>query len=244
MMGKLLIGTSGWSYDHWKGVFYPDNIPRSRWFSHYVNNFSTVEINYSFYRLPAASTIEKWRTETPRGFTFAMKASRYLTHVKKLNVGKENVAAFIERVRGLNEKLGPILYQLPPQQKKDLRKLESFIRLLPGGMRHAVEFRDDSWIAEETFSLLSEHGICYCIVSAPRLQCERRVTAPFVYIRMHGTENWYRSSYSDGELGGWAGYICGILRDGLDVYIYFNNDHRAYAVRNAKTLGAVIGKRL
>ncbi|MDP8248838.1 MAG: DUF72 domain-containing protein [Candidatus Tritonobacter lacicola] len=242
MTGMLFVGTSGWSYGHWKGLFYPDDLPRSKWFAHYVKTFSAVEINYSFYRMPSPSTIEKWGKETPGDFVFAMKASRYLTHMKRLNVEGKSVDVFAERVGGLGKKLGPVLYQLPPKQEKDLRKLENFIGLLPGGMRHAVEFRHDSWICEETFSLLEKHGVCYCIVSAPRLKCERRVTAPFAYIRMHGAKSWYRSKYSDGELGDWADFICRALKDGLDIYIFFNNDHRAFAAQNALTLRAMIEK--
>lgn len=229
------IGTSGWNYDHWKGIFYPDHLPASDWLTFYARHFDTVEINYSFYRLPERSTFEKWHEETPADFTFAMKASRYLTHQKKLKDPKEPLDRLFNRSEGLGNKLGPILYQLPPRWKVDLNRLREFLSLLPNNNRHVMEFRDPSWQNDQVFDLLREHSIGYGIMSAPDLPRVMQVTAPFAYIRMHSGGSDTEGNYEEPQLEWWAEQINTFLRD-VDVYVYFNNDYKGFAVRNASRL--------
>lgn len=237
---RLYVGTSGWIYPHWKGVFYPEHAPQHDWLGFYASRFDTVEINYSFYRWPEREIFGKWRRETPEGFTFAVKASQYLTHRKKLKDPEEPLGRVIDHARGLGDKLGPILYQLPPHWKVNLDRLREFLALLPNDIRHAMEFRDRSWQIEEVYALLEEHGVAYCVMSAPGLPRVMRVTAPFAYVRMHhgGEED---GRYDEHQLEWWAEQICGWLR-GVDVYVYFNNDPHGYAVENALALRSMLEK--
>jgi uncharacterized protein YecE (DUF72 family) len=237
--GKRFIGTSGWIYDHWRGVFYPEGLPTSEWLKFYTRRFDTVEVNYSFYRLPERAVFEKWRVETPDGFTFAVKASRYLTHMRKLKDPQEPLDRLISHAGGLNGKLGPILYQLPPGWKANVPRLREFVSLLPKDLRHAMEFRDPSWLTDEVFQVLEEYGIAYCIMSAPDLLRVMRVTAPFAYIRMHNGGYDSEGCYGDAELQWWAEQIRSMLEK-ADVYVYFNNDYKGFAVKNALDLKDVV----
>ncbi len=239
MTRQSRIGTSGWIYPHWEGVFYPEDMPESDWFEFYTHYFDTVEINYSFYRWPERETFEKWRKESPEGFLFAVKASQYLTHRKKLKDPEEPLGRVIDHARGLGEKLGPILYQLPPRWKVNIERLRQFLSLLPKDIRHVMEFRDPSWQTEEVYSLLAEHGVAYCVMSAPAFPRVMRVTAPFAYIRMHhGGEK--DGNYDEHQLEWWAEQISNWLRD-VDVYVYFNNDLHGNAVKNALRLREMVG---
>lgn len=229
------IGTSGWNYDHWREVFYPKELPSSKWLRFYSQHFDTVEINYSFYRLPEYITFEKWRRETPEDFTFAVKASRYLTHQKKLKDAKEPLERVIGSARGLREKLGPILYQLPPHWHVDTARLREFLSLLPTDIRHVMEFRDPSWQTDEVFDLLRERSVGYCIMSASDLPRIVKVTAPFAYIRMHSGGSETESNYDEPQLQWWADQVKTFLED-VDVYVYFNNDYKGFAVKNAQRL--------
>ncbi len=216
-------------------------MPESDWLEHYARHFDTVEINYSFYRWPERDSFEKWRNGTPEGFLFAVKASQYLTHRKKLKDPREPLERIFDHARGLGDKLGPILYQLPPRWKANLDRLREFLVLLPKDIRHAMEFRDPSWQTEAVYSLLEEHGVAYCIMSAPGLPGVMRVTAPFAYIRMHhGAMD--DGGYNDDELEWWAGQVSAML-SGADVYIYFNNDSRGHAVENALRLREMVSSR-
>lgn len=235
MSHEAYIGTSGWNYDHWRDRFYPPDLPPASWLEFYAGRFRTVEVNYSFYRQPEREVFEKWRHETPDGFTFAVKASRYLTHRKKLNDPEEPLSRVIGNARGLGPKLGPILYQLPPHWKVNLDRLRTFLGLLPTDVRHAMEFRDPSWLCGEVFDLLSEHSVAYCIMSAPDLPREMRATAPFVYIRMHSGGAESEGNYDDMQLEWWAEQVTSFLKS-HDVYVYFNNDYKGFALNNARTL--------
>jgi len=230
------IGTSGWVYPHWRGIFYPWELPTGHWLKHYVTRFDTVELNNTFYRLPSEQAFRKWKEDTPEGFKYAVKASRYITHMKKLAGVEEALPRFLERSRLLGERLGPILYQLPPYWECNPDRLRNFLSMLPGDLRHVFEFRQASWLNEVVFSLLEEYRAALCIVSLPEFPCLLRITAPFVYIRLHGAEAKYGSCYSEGELQWWAEQILSFLEDGKDVYTYFNNDAYGYAVQNALRL--------
>jgi uncharacterized protein YecE (DUF72 family) len=239
--GASHIGTSGWVYRHWRGVFYPWHLPGAQWLHYYAARFGTVELNNSFYRLPSERAFRTWKEAAPTGFIYAVKASRYITHMKKLAGVEQALPLFLERTRLLGDTLGPILYQLPPFWTCNAERLRAFLDLLPRDLRHVFEFRHASWLNETVFSLLEAHGAALCIVSLPEFPCLLRATAPFVYIRLHGAEAKYGSCYSERELEWWAEQILGFLHDGRDVYAYFNNDTSGYAVQNALRLRELIG---
>ena len=235
-MATYYVGTSGWVYRHWREVFYPPKLPQSRWLEHYTQHFSTVELNNSFYRLPTQKAFCRWRETSPDGFVYAVKVSRFITHIKRLKDVDEPVETFISRARVLGEKLGPLLYQLPPNMQRNDERLEGFLSLLPQGLRHVVEFRHQSWMDEGVFDMLRKHNVGLCVFDMPDLSCPLVATADFAYIRFHGATGLYYSCYSDEELEDWAGRIAALAK-GLDAaYIYFNNDAEAHAVRNAQTL--------
>ena len=241
-MARCLTGTSGWSYDHWKGLFYPENLAKTKWLHFYCERFPVVEVNSSFYHLPRESTLEKWRDSTPEDFSFVLKAWRAITHYKKLREVRDEVKVFFERASLLREKLAAVLFQLPPSLHEDPPLLRSFLKLLPRNVRCAVEFRHESWNVARTFELLEQFEVAYCIINAPRLKTYLEVTAPFAYIRMHGRESWYSYGYTDVELAALAAEIRKMLRKGIDVLVFFNNDFEARAVRNAQTLTALVKK--
>lgn len=234
--GRVHIGTSGWSYNHWRGLFYPSHLPSRKWFSYYREHFRTVELNNTFYRLPSPQTFQAWRRQAAGGFIYAVKASRFITHIKRLRQPEDALPKFLERARLLGETLGPILYQLPPRWQLDLPRLEEFIAALPRDLTHVFEFRDPRWLCEPVFHLLEENALGFCIVSLPQFPCPLRATSKVAYIRLHGSRLLYGSRYSREELREWAGYITSFLKEGRDVYVYFNNDAFANAVENAKEL--------
>ena len=237
-MTKYYIGTSGWVYPHWRGVFYPPKLPQSKWLEHYTGLFSTVELNNSFYRLPSEQAFSNWRDSSPEGFLYAVKVSRFITHIKRLKDVAKPIETFIERARHLNEKLGPLLYQLPPNMHRNDERLESFLSLLPKGLRHVIEFRHQSWLDKAVFDMLRRHGIGFCVFDMPDLPCPPLAMADFAYIRFHGSSGLYFSCYSDGELDEWSRRISRLAKDLDTVYIYFNNDAEGYAISNAQTLAA------
>jgi len=239
-MARAFVGTSGFSYGHWYGPFYPHGMPAGDILGFYARHFDTVEINSSFYSLPFKNIVSGWYRRTPEDFVFALKGSRYITHRLKLTRFEEPLDAFMERTSPLKEKRGPVLWQLPPYLKPDINRLERFVRKLPADAHHAVEFRNDEWLSDGLFSLLKEYGIAYCIVSAPHKACLLEATAPFVYIRMHGITGWYSYDYTHDDLAWWAEKIRGFLRKKLDVYIYFNNDANGFAPRNALALKSML----
>lgn len=234
MPGQIRIGTSGWNYEHWRGRFYPADLPRSRWFQHYSREFDTVEINNTFYHQPNDETFDHWRNEAPGGFLYAVKANRYLTHMKKLKDPRDPLERFLRGARRLRDRLGPILYQLPPHWKRNLERLESFAQVLPAELTHVIEFRERDWLADETYELLSGHNICLCVHDMlPRHP--RRVTGPVVYVRFHGAGRQYGGKYRPSRLRRWGEWIVEQARQ-RDVFVYFNNDEDAYAIRNAREL--------
>ena len=224
-------------YRHWREVFYPAKLPQSKWLGFYTRHFSTVELNNSFYRLPTEKAFSSWRETSPAGFVYAVKVSRFITHIKRLKDVDEPVETFLSRARLLEEKLGPLLYQLPPNMHRDDQRLDAFLSLLPRGLHHVVEFRHGSWLNDTVFAMLRKHNVGLCVFDMPDLSCPLLATADFAYIRFHGATGLYRSRYSDEELEDWARRISG-LAGGLEaVYIYFNNDAEGYAIENARTLG-------
>ncbi len=238
--GDIWIGTSGWQYDHWRGRFYPDRLPKSRWFEHYAQRFDTVEINSTFYHLPRAGTVEKWRQAAPEGFTYAAKANRYITHIKKLREVAEEVGRFFEVIDFFEDTLGAVLYQLPPSLHKDLERLDAFIECLPA-RRHAVfEFRHSSWYDDETFDLLNRRNVAFCVHDMAGNQSPRVVTGEMVYVRFHGTTGRYAGNYTDAMLEEWAGWLKGQRKNVRAVYAYFNNDVEGHAVNNARTLRSLL----
>jgi len=233
------VGCSGWEYKHWEGNFYPEGLPRQRWFQHYAGIFDTVEINNSFYRLPARQTMRSWRLQAPAGFIYAVKASRYLTHMRKLRDPVDPLALLFDRARELGPHLGPVLYQLPPRWKPDYHRLEAFLHTLPRDVRQVVEFRDAAWYTDRTFDLLSRCGVALCVHDMTGSATPRVVVGPLLYLRFHGATARYSGSYSQGQLDDWAEWILEQRAQGLDVYAYFNNDVGGHAPRNALALGAL-----
>jgi len=241
-LSTAFIGTSGYSYQHWLGPFYPKGLPTSKWLIHYAERFPTVEVNYSFYHIPSLKTLENWFERTPTPFRFALKANRGITHRGHPDRSGSLLRIFADRAQALGSKLGPILYQFPSRLTYDTSMLERFLAQLPGDLPGALEFRSNSWATEETFRLLRRYGVGYCIVSAPGLSCCLEVTAPFVYIRMHGISSWYTYNYTELDLRWWRDRVQKFLDRQLDVYIYFNNDYRGYAPTNAIRLQELLEK--
>jgi len=238
------IGTSGWSYDHWRDVLYPPGTPSGRRLELYVRRFDTVELNRSFYRWPRPPSFASWRQRLPEGFRMSVKAARGLTHAKRLL----HPDLWVERMSAgwheLGERRAILLVQLRPDHERDDERLRYFLSLLPPWLPVAVELRHPSWYDDAVFALLAEYGAAYCVMSGAKLPCVLRVTAPYVYLRLHGpdTEHLYAGSYSDADLQWWAARIGEYAAQGLDVYAYFNNDGHGYAVRNAETLRALLGR--
>jgi len=237
---KLYIGTSGWVYRHWRGIFYPEGLAQAKWLEFYNQHFTTVELNNSFYHLPSEKASAAWRERSSEGFVYAVKVSRLITHLKKLRNVEGALENFLSRAQILREKLGPLLYQLPPNMPRNDRVLEAFLQLLPPGLCHVFEFRNESWFDEGVFALLRQHQIGFCVYDMPEFTTPIVATADFAYIRFHGSSELYGSCYSDAELEGWAKRITELGQDLTSVYIYFNNDAEAFAVGNAKTLAGLL----
>lgn len=231
----IRIGTSGWVYPHWRGIFYPASLPQRFWFGYYAERFDTVEINNSFYRLPTTTAFDAWRRQAPARFTFAVKASRYLTHMKKLKDPEEPVQLFFDRARHLGPHLGPVLYQLPPRWGPDLDRFEHFLKTLPRNRLHAVEFREPRWLAEPVFQMLERFRVALCVHDLGNIGVPGLTTASFAYVRFHGGPG-HGGRYSDPELESWAGRIADWHAAGISVYAYFNNDVGGHAIANALRL--------
>jgi len=242
MAAGYYIGTSGWHYDHWRHLFYPGKLAKTKWLEFYATHFTTVELNNSFYRLPSETAFANWRDSSPANFTFAVKVSRFITHIKRLKNAEEPVENFITRARILGEKLGPLLYQLPPNMHRNDEVLESFLSLLPKGLQHVIEFRHQSWLEEKVFGILRKYNIGLCVFDMPSLRCPLVVTADFAYIRFHGSTGLYASCYSDEELDWWTKRLADLAPSLKVIYVYFNNDAEAFAVRNAITLRGYLEK--
>ena len=230
----VLIGTSGWQYRDWRGAFYPEKLPQGRWLEHYAVHFRTVEVNNAFYRLPDATTFRAWAERTPEDFVVAVKASRYLTHVRRLREAEEPVGRFVERARHLDRKLGPVLLQLPPTLRLDLDALARALSYFPPGWRLAVELRHESWFVEETFELLTEAGAAFCLADSPRRRTPVRRTADWGYVRFHEGRATPSPCYGGRALDTWARTLSDLYGPDEDLYAFFNNDPRCCAVRDAR----------
>ena len=233
---QYYIGTSGWYYDHWQHLFYPDKLAKAKWLDFYARHFTTVELNNSFYRLPTEQAFAAWHDSSPAGFTFTVKVSRFITHIKRLKDSQEPVDTFVGRAKILGEKLGPLLYQLPPSMHRNDDRLESFLSILPHGLKHVLEFRHESWLDARVFEIMRRYNVGLCVFDMPYSSCPLVATADFAYIRFHGSTGLYSSCYSNDELVDWARRIAGLPSKVKSVYVYFNNDAEAFAVRNAITL--------
>jgi uncharacterized protein YecE (DUF72 family) len=243
-MTVVMVGTSGWSYDHWHPELYPPGLPAAGRLAAYVAAFGTAELNSSFYRWPRSAAFGQWQHKLPAGFLLSVKAPRGLTHGRRLYGPEEWIKRIEAGWHELGDKRAVLLVQLAPQQERDDARLAYFLRLVPGWIRLAVEFRHPSWHCEEVFGLLAEHGAAYCVMSGARLPCILRVTTDFAYVRMHGPDHdqLYAGSYSDADLTWWADRITEWQAAGHDVFAYFNNDGAANAVRNARTLRSMLGR--
>jgi uncharacterized protein YecE (DUF72 family) len=245
MAGRLFLGTSGYVYSHWRRVFYPPALPQREWLPFYARRFATVELNNSFYRLPSKAAFRAWRAAVTDDFLFAVKASRYLTHLKRLKAPTAPLDRFFRRVTPLGPALGPVLFQLPTQFHANLPRLARFLRALQRqrhveGVRATLEVRHASWLVPETFDLLRKAGVALCFHDARVQPVTEPVTADFVYVRRHGTSARYHGAYTEAMLRADARRIRGWLGEGLDVHVYFNNDGGGAAVVNARRLAALI----
>ncbi len=247
MAGQIHIGTSGWNYDGWKGVLYPDHLKAADFLSYYADVFSSVEVNYSFYHLPRVTTYEKWVRQTPGGFCFVLKASRFITHIKRLKGVKSALRLFVEGSEALGSKRGPILFQLPPSfsltaaNRKLLHDFLESVTIL--GARTAIELRHKSWFVEDVYGLLKKANAALVTAHSARYPNppEDIVTADFAYFRFHGPRELFASSYTRAQLSHFAQIMKHHLRAGRDVFAFFNNDFGGYAVRNALTLKQLVG---
>jgi uncharacterized protein YecE (DUF72 family) len=238
--GSVHIGCSGWVYKHWRGIFYPEDLPQKRWFEFYAAEFDTVEINNSFYRLPTGDTFEQWRNQAPPGFCYAVKANRYLTQAKKLKDCEEPLERMMTAVRRLGDRLGPILYQLPPSLKVNLERLESFLKILPKDVTSVFEFRHKSWYVPDTYALLERYGASFCAHDMPGSESDRVALGPLAYVRFHGGEGKYWGRYSDEGLLSWSDWLLSQSRQGRSVWCYFNNDIHGHAIEDARTLRSMV----
>ncbi len=240
-MPVLNVGCSGFLYDHWKGPFYPEALPRKRWFEYYCTRFRTVELNVTFHGLPDRETFTRWYKETPPGFIFSLKGSKFITHIKKLKAAAEPVEVFFSRARVLKEKLGAVLWQLPPGLRADPARLAEFLELLrPYHTRNVFEFREGTWISKKVTSLLEKENVCLCMADWPEFLDDLPLTSDFVYIRRHGRGGGYATCYSADELKSDAARVKKYLKQRKDVFVYFNNDALGYAPRNALELMALL----
>ncbi|MCF8079829.1 MAG: DUF72 domain-containing protein [Desulfobacterales bacterium] len=237
---KIHIGTSGWHYGHWVGPFYPEKTAKSEFLTHYQSHFDAVEINNFFYRLPSEKTLKHWREAAGPEFTFTAKASRYITHMKKLKDPEDAVSAFFERIDVLSPKLGPILFQLPPNWRFDPERLERFLTALPPGHRYTFEFRDTSWFADPCLEILARHGAAFCIYHLAGELSPRAVTADFIYVRLHGPGDAYQGRYEKSALAAWAGAFSTWSDQGKEIFCFFDNDQKGFAAVNALELKEMV----
>jgi uncharacterized protein YecE (DUF72 family) len=237
----LWVGTSGYVYPHWRrGVFYPGGLRQRDELGWYADRFRTVELNNPFYRLPAPESFDRWRDAVGDDFVFAVKASRYITHIRRLREASDALALFLERAERLGPKLGPILFQLPPTFAADLGVLRGVLEALPARHRWVVEFRHPSWHTPDAYDALGERGVALCIPVGGRVRPDLVTTAPFVYTRMHAGQG-AGGGFTTEQLEWWAGRLRALDRAGKDRYVYFNNDPGGHAPRDARTLLDLLG---
>ncbi|HDM09079.1 MAG: DUF72 domain-containing protein [Deltaproteobacteria bacterium] len=238
---EFRIGTSGWNYKHWKEIFYPANVAQRKWLEFYCTRFDTVELNATFYRLPKVETFQSWKKRTPQGFLWAVKANKFITHTKRLKDCEEPIERFYSSVKGLDKKLGPILFQLPPSLQFDESLFEDFCSLLSNSYKHVLEVRHASWIDDKAFQIMAKNQIAFCISdTAGRYPYHEQITADFTYVRLHGSKKLYASKYATEELETWAKKL---LDWGVDAYVYFDNDFGGNAVENAMELKGLLALR-
>lgn len=240
MTPRILIGTSGWSYEHWQGLFYPADLPQDSRLEYYAQHFQSVEINTTFYHLPEKKTLRRWRDTVSPDFVFAVKASRYITHTKKLRDPAKSVSTFFERISVLEDQLGPVLFQLPPRWRFNGQRLAAFLDALSGEFRYAFEFRDPSWLNADSLGLLSRHKAAFCIYELNGFLSPQEITTDFVYVRLHGPDGPYQGSYDTRTLSGWAQVFATWSAQGHTIYCYFDNDQAGYAVHNALCLKSML----
>ena len=241
MIGRAYIGTSGWSYKSWEGTFYPAGLPKTRHFEFYATQFPTVEINLTFYRLPTLKMVQGWRDKAPAGFVYAIKGSRFITHMKKLLNTRDALHEFFKCLEPLRRRVGIILWQLPPFLTKDVSRLDKFLQQLPASYDYAVEFRHASWLCDEVFAVLRRHRAAHVSVSSRAMPMELSVTGDLAYIRFHGLDAGAAHDYSRKELAPWAEHIQRQVRRNKRVFVYFNNDVNARAPANARLLREMLG---
>jgi uncharacterized protein YecE (DUF72 family) len=235
------IGCSGWSYQHWRGDFYPKGLPATRWLEHYASVFDTVELNGTFYRLPSEPAVESWRQTVPGGFRFSAKVSRLITHFRRLRNTQIALQRFLARIRLLDDKLGPLLYQLPPNLERDAGLLADFLDILPRGVTHVFEFRHHSWWTEEVYDLLRRHDAGFCVFDMGKTKTPVVATSATFYMRLHGPEDVYSTRYSGQALAAWAKRIRKV--EGIkDAWLYFNNDIGGHAPRDAQRLRDLLSR--
>ena len=236
-MARILIGTSGWHYDSWRGPFFPSGLPLKNQLQFYASQFPTTELNGVFYRTPTAAAVRSWEEQTGRNFVFAWKASRFITHWKRLSENSENSLELLEdRLSLLDRKAGPILFQLPPNFSANAERLAAFLDRLKKKRRYSFEFRHPSWYSPPIFRLLSRHNVSLCISDHHDAPSPWKRTADFVYVRGHGPGGRYRGHYRGATLAGWAKRIRSWKKQGCDVYIYFDNDQKSAAPADALKL--------
>jgi len=241
-MAEIYIGCSGFSYRHWRGNFYPESLPTKNWYAHYRSVFSTVELNVTFYRTPPVEAFDKWYAESEPGFSFAVKGSRYITHLKRLHEVENALERFFTPALHLKEKLKMVLWQLPPDFKSDPVRLKVFLGELANyPVRNVFEFRNESWLSPEVVSLYREHRVGLCMADRPPFLDAPPVTADFIYLRRHGAEGNYIGEYAPDQVARDAERIRRYLADQLDVFVYYNNDAGGAAPRNALQLRALLG---
>jgi len=243
MRNKYFIGTSGWNYPHWKGIFYPETLSPGKWLEYYTKFYKAVELNVTFYRLIKKETFQNWHQRVGQDFSFIVKGSRFITHIKRLKGAEEPLKLLLNNSSPLKEKLAALLWQLPPAFKRDLTRLGKFCKILKdSAVRQVFEFRHESWFDEDVFKLLNEYNYCLCIAhSAGRFPCVKKVTSDFLYLRFHGAESLYSSDYPDKELKTWANYA---KNSGCrDIFAFFNNDANGYALKNAAKFRKLLGDR-
>jgi uncharacterized protein YecE (DUF72 family) len=242
-MPQVLIGTSGWHYDSWRGPFFPKGLPIKHQLQYYAAQFPTAELNGVFYRTPTTDAVKSWREQTGRDFVFAWKASKFITHWKRLSANAVSSLALLEdRISLLGDKAGPILFQLPPNFHADLDRLASFIKLLSRKRRYSFEFRHPSWYAPGIFRLLADNNISLCLSDHHDAPAPWRRTADFVYVRGHGPGGRYKGHYRPDTLSDWARRIRSWKKQGCDVYVYFDNDQKSAAPADALKLGRLLSR--
>jgi uncharacterized protein YecE (DUF72 family) len=240
-IGGVYIGTSGWSYKGWAKTFYPPDLPASRQLAYYATKFSTVEINRTFYRLPTQKTFDEWSAAAPENFLYSIKGSRAVTHFKRLRPGAKSFNLLLNRSETLGEHRGPVLWQLPGTLTKNLDHLSGFLRTLNSKVRHAIEFRDPSWIDDDVLELLRRSCVANVALSSQAMPICQEVTANFLYVRFHGLEGGASHDYTDSELRPWAKFLRDSSARGLTGFAYFNNDLNTRAPLNALRLMKLVG---